>query len=79
MSETVADSMYDFRTVFWRSCRSADGSSAYPKAVDKAVKSSREARKGREVFFDRINMIYKILRGFEHRQNMVRKGVVRGV
>ena len=67
-----------FRTIFWRSCRSADGSSAYPKAVDKAVKSSREARKGREVF-DRINMIYKILRLFEYRQNMVRKDVVRGV
>ena len=50
VSDTMADSMYDFRTVFWRSCRSADGSSAYPKAVDKAVKSSREARKGREVF-----------------------------
>ena len=29
--------------------------------------------------FDRINMIYKILRGFEHRQNMVRKDVVRDV
>ena len=29
--------------------------------------------------FDRINMIYKILRGFEHRQNMVRKDDVHGV
>ena len=37
VSGTMADSMYDFRTVFWRNCRGADGSSAYPKAVDRTV------------------------------------------
>ena len=32
VSGTMADSMYDFRTVFWRNCRGADSPSAYPKA-----------------------------------------------
>ena len=37
VSDTMAGSLCDFRTIFWRSCRSADGSSAYLKAVDVAV------------------------------------------
>ncbi len=37
VSGTMADSMRDFHTGFWRNYRGADGPSAYPKAVDEAV------------------------------------------
>ncbi len=54
-----------FRTIFWRNCRGADGPSAYPKAVDRPVEFLTRSSQRPRSFFDRINMIYKILRHFD--------------